>query len=78
MKLQTFDSLFNFHATKSQPQHQKCTKLLQEHKVYDYVIYVCRNSVRHTSEFKDLLKELKQSLKQPKSAIIINDKIIVL
>lgn len=78
MELQTFDSLVSFHATKPQPQHQKCVELLQQHKVYDYVIYVCRNSVRHTNQFKDLLKEIKQSLKQPKSAIIINDKIIAL
>lgn len=72
------NSIVAFHATKPQPVHVECTKLLNENKVYDYVMYVFRKSVRHPKEFKDLLQEIKQSLKQSKPAIIINDKIIAL
>lgn len=78
MQQSTITSIIAFHqsAKCNKRKHAIAIELLQDNKLYGYVIYIANNSVRHPAEYKPLLKEVMIALKYDASCLLIDNKLV--
>mgnify|MGYP007069503497 CR=1 FL=1 len=80
MTQETISSIIAFHskATANRAKHKVAIKLLQDNKLYSYIQYIAANSIRHSTEYKPLIKEVMTALKYEAPCVMLDANLIAI